>query len=164
MRGRDQAVTVGHRVWMWVGVAGGTCAVAIGLLMIRSDEGGTVRSNVQTAGTMDDVGIRAATDHEGDVREVIIDAVHLPQRGYVVGYTSADGAPGQVVGSSSPLDAGNHQNVRITLGDRPRRTTDMFLVLHREDGQEPGFSYPAGDPPFSDPTGVVALSVTIDPG
>ncbi len=153
-----------RRTKIWVGVVSVlACVAVIGLLAIRSNEGGTRRSNVQTAGAMDDVGIRAATDHAGDVREIVVDAVHLPQRGYVVAYSSAGGAPGQVIGSSRSLGAGNHQKVRITLPKRPRRTADVVLVVHREDGQASGFSYPVGDPPFSDPTGVVALPVTIDP-
>lgn len=86
---------------------------------------------------------------QSNTSEVEIRRVGLPQDGYLVIRSDANGEPGEVIGNRS-LVAGSHENVTVSLAEhdyhhRPETFT-LWAVVYRGDGSE---DFDAGDVPVT---------------
>lgn len=160
----------GGRVRIIVGLVLVVAVAVITALVLVLPWGGGDGSNGPTGRAVRQEGsegrgtVQAASVQEGRARTVVIERAELPQPGYVAVYASADGAPGELLGTSDRLGAGRHDDLRIRLAQRLRHRTDVVAVIHTEDGDTTGLDFPDGDPPFTDDTGgVVALPISITP-
>lgn len=83
----------------------------------------------------------------------VVDSVVLTDAGFAVIHEDQNGEPGQILGASSLLTAGRHENVVIALS---RKTVDgerLYVMLHKDNGN--GTFEATGDEPVKDEGGSV---------
>lgn len=93
--------------------------------------------------------------------EVFIEEVTLTQDGYVVIHkVNEDGSPGDVIGVSEALSAGEHTNIVIQLDEETAEGESVIAMLHQADGNGT-FDFPGGDTPLTDAEGNI-IQVSFD--
>jgi hypothetical protein len=80
---------------------------------------------------------------------IMVDYVLLERRGFVGIHGQIDGKPGEVIGVSSLLEAGETENVNVTLKREVQEGEILFAILHKDDG-DGEFSFPGPDTPVTD--------------
>ena len=94
---------------------------------------------------------------------VTVAQVGLARSGYVVIHNSDNGKPGEVVGASSLLSAGDRAIVSVTLTQPAGVGQVLFAMLHRDDGD--GAFDAANDLPVRDSLGntmMMEFSISAD--
>jgi len=79
---------------------------------------------------------------------LLVQSVTLPGDGYLVAHRNKEGAPGDVIGNSVLLPAGDSLNVGIPLNQGITLATgeQVFIMIHRDDGDEE-YAFPGPDGP-----------------
>jgi predicted lipoprotein with Yx(FWY)xxD motif len=71
-----------------------------------------------------------ASDQRGDGATVTVDSVDLPTDGFVVIHADADGGPGEILGWSDLLPAGESTAVVVTLDTPVTESATLFPMAH----------------------------------
>lgn len=85
-------------------------------------------------------------DQRGDGRSVTVEDASLARSGWIVIHADAGGAPGVIIGVSSPQAAAQHVNVTVPLTTAVTSSSFVFVMLHTEDN-DTAFDYPSSDQP-----------------
>lgn len=81
----------------------------------------------------------------------------LENPGYVVIHrVDDDGKPGQIIGNSELLQAGEHKNIEIALSEDAEEGNEFFAMLHSDDGNGT-YEFPGPDGPITDQDGNVVM-------
>lgn len=67
-------------------------------------------------------------------RTVIVGVVNLSASGYAVVHRDDDGKPGEEIGRSTLLQAGEHTKVSVALDEAVSDNDQLIVALHRDDG------------------------------
>ena len=129
---------------MIYGVA--ACAAAIGL------------SSAAWAATLPMI---AVSNQVPTGRTVTIDEVSMPQDGFVVINATKEGKPvtAQYLGET-PVTAGFHQNVNVTLDRKPKPGTTYVATLYGDNGQPGKFKFGPGSSNADKPLMLVGKTVS----
>ena len=104
--------------------------------------------------------ITAGSQHT-DGHSLVITQVTLKSTGWVAVHTDANGAPGVVIGVSSLLAPGTHDNVVVRLSKAQSAGTKVMPVVHVEDNNNTTFDYPKGDAPATIDGRVVVVTISL---
>jgi len=85
------------------------------------------------------------SDQDASQGTVIIDEVTAAQPGWVVIHISQDGAPGPVIGYAR-VSEGQNLDVPVEI-DLDRATTELFAMLHVDEGYRGEYEFPGPDVP-----------------
>ncbi len=114
------------KIWLWVIIA----LLVIGIIYLIASS----RDTTDTVVTVDETGetsVRVA-DQTPDSLSVVVDFVSLAKPGFVVIHKNANGQPGEIIGVSELLEAGESRSVSIlanlTAGE------SYFAMLHADNG------------------------------
>ena len=83
--------------------------------------------------------------------EVVIDRIMINSNGWVSVYSNFNGFIDRRLGVT-PLEAGAHRNVRVSIDTR-NATDTLHVMLHEDTGVAGTFEYPAEDPAYRDEAG-----------
>lgn len=92
---------------------------------------------------------------------VVVDRADFVHPGYLAVYANAGGAPGQRLGVSGLLDAGEHTHLSVNIQRPLAATSDVFVLMHVEDNRNRSFDYPKHDQPERNGAGVVLARATV---
>jgi len=113
--------------------------------------------------TAEDVGtLQAASDIVVDEAVTVRD-VDLEHQGYVAIYDGSSGAPGDLLGVSSLLPAGPHEDVEVELDGPLGDRTEAFVIVHNEDNGNSSFDAPAADRAAGTDRGVLSVRISLVP-
>ncbi len=92
---------------------------------------------------------------------VTVALVSLDRSGYVVIYADNKGIPGDILGNSAILSAGEHRKVSVRLIRFTSNGEHLFAVLHEDNGD--GSFYPPVDTSIKDQDGnAISMPFVID--
>lgn len=94
-----------------------------------------------------------------DDAAVVVRVAELTDAGYLVLYDGESGAPGEVLGVSDHLTAGEHRDVRIRTDET--RVRSAFVVVHRDGDANTSFDVGV-DPAAGDGSGALAVRIDVD--
>lgn len=95
--------------------------------------------------------------------EVVIGLATFKDGGYVVVHEESEGKPGSIVGTTTLLDAGSHNNIDVTLSRPSVNGEGLFAMLHKDNGD--GTFNAADDTPINGSDGnVIMMRFLIDGG
>lgn len=104
-----------------------------------------------------------AKDQESNGSSVTIDrAVFKETKGWVAIHANAGGAPGQVIGVSQLLPAGETGNLKVTLTKPLTKNDTVYPMLHLEDNNNSTYDFPNGDAPAKAGQKVVVIPVKME--
>jgi hypothetical protein len=72
----------------------------------------------------------------GEDDELTATTAVLKDGGYVVVHEDDDGKPAAILGNSSYLDAGTHNNVKVQLSRAVKENDTLHVMLHGDDGDK----------------------------
>ena len=120
------------------------------------DDNGTTTNQLR----VEDNAIVALDQRPGD--EITVPAATLEEGGFVVIHNvNEGGAPGDIIGASDYLSAGDHSNVVIELDAAVEDETELIAMLHSDDGDRV-FNAEDDDPILSTLGGPIMMSFMID--
>lgn len=104
-----------------------------------------------------------ATPQTSDGSRILVDTVVLTDGpGYLVIYSDGGGAPGQQLGVSERLDAGEHEDVVVELEEPLDETAVVHAMVHLEDNGNDSFDFPEADQPATLDDGIVVVPLEIE--
>lgn len=92
---------------------------------------------------------------------VVVDEVTLERPGFVAVLADGNGAPGEVVGVSEPLEAGTHRDVEVAV--EVEEAADVFVVPFVDVDGDGTLGWPEHDEPVGGDAGVVLVRVRVEP-
>jgi hypothetical protein len=103
----------------------------------------------------------ATIDQVPTGKTVTIDELSIPQDGFVVIHATKDGKPvtAQYLGET-PVTAGFHQNVNVTLDQKPKPGTTYVATLYGDNGQPGKFKFGPGNANADKPLMLVGKTVS----
>jgi PGF-CTERM protein len=78
---------------------------------------------------------------------VTVNSATLSEGGYLVVHADDDGSPGDVLGNSEYLSAGEHFDVEVDVGTLSEEQT-LHAMAHQDDGDE-SYNFPDADGPYT---------------
>jgi hypothetical protein len=102
-----------------------------------------------------------AADQSGGGKAVKIPEVYLKEKGYLVIHADEGGAPGEQLGVSELLDAGETKNVRVKLDKPLKATAKVFPMLHTENNGNTTYDGVTVDLPAKANNQVVTIAITV---
>ncbi|WP_029036097.1 DUF7282 domain-containing protein [Salinimicrobium xinjiangense] len=170
----ESALTSGEVLWAalhvdsdedgefdWNGITGTDSPVRSGTVPVAE----SFTLNIDSSGEMNTVSVGDQAVVDGTIT---VDNVVLAEAGWIVVHANNDGAPGEVVGISEVLTAGNHDDVTITFNDSAEvNVGDMlWIMLHSDTGVAGEYEFDGGDngldlPVFDGEGNPVMVSITV---
>ena len=101
----------------------------------------------------------------GDGRAVLVDRLVLEKRGWLAIHADTHSSPGAVIGTTGPLEPGEHLDVTVRLDKRlPGGPARVWPLLHAETNGNDTFDYPVADTPvgYGSQHRPVPLEVLVD--
>lgn len=129
------------------------------LALIATACSGDEASSVSQSLTQED-GTELSVSGDATSGRVQIANVVLDSPGYVIAYASNNNAPGEVIGQSSLLEAGEHSGIEIELESQDDDVDHIFTMLHEERGDDSSFD-PEFDQPIAEDGRIAALRVEL---
>jgi hypothetical protein len=97
---------------------------------------------------------------------VTVDSATLPEGGFVVIHRSDDGSPGEVIGNSTYLEPGTHEDVVVELDVTLDESAELIAMAHQDTNDNQEYEFPDADEPYTvDGSPVVdSANVSVDDG
>lgn len=85
-------------------------------------------------------------------KTAVIDSVALKKSGFAAIFENNNGVPGEILGVSTLLPAGTHQNITVALSRKTVSGETLFAKLYSDNG-DGNFQLPGPDEPIKDEQG-----------
>jgi hypothetical protein len=91
----------------------------------------------------------AFADQTVDEGTVTVRNATLPDGGFVVVHRVENGSPGAVIGNSTYLEPGTHENVVVPLDEPLESSTELVAMAHRDTNDNELYDFPDADGPYT---------------
>jgi hypothetical protein len=127
-------------------VAGIIAVIIIGFLLMRNQSANPTVANDNNfsnpvINNPNDIGLMVEDNSiyvsgMGEDDELTATTAVFKDGGYVVVHADNNGQPGAIIGNSSYLDAGTHNNVSVKLSRVVKENDTLHVMLHGDDGDK----------------------------
>lgn len=88
--------------------------------------------------------------------DVLIDEARLSAPGFIAIHEDRDGGPGRIIGATTILSSGAHENVQVPVNRDTEDGERLYAMLHEDDG-DGLFLFPGPDAPMTDDSGKIIV-------
>lgn len=143
-------VAVGLAATGAVATTGSTPTATDGTPALQDNETNETMGNDTNATMGNDTEMANVTfvDQTSNGSAVYVNNTTLPEGGFVVIHLYENETIGAVIGNSSHLEAGEHQNVTVLLNTSVNESQTLVAMPHRDTNANQTYDFPAADDPY----------------
>ena len=135
-------------------------AIALSLVACKGGNKGIKLGEKHEVGDDASFSIHAA-DQKSNGKAVKIPEAYLKEKGYMVIHAYAGGTPGEVIGVSELLQAGEAENIRVKLEKKLSTSANVWPMLHTENNNNSTYDGVAVDLPAKVNNAVVTVKIRV---